>query len=321
MPPDSMQNAESINPQTSLTLQSLVDARHAFQNVRSANTRGQSDFFGQRLSNRRGQGVEFVDLRQYTAGDDIRHIDWNVTARSNEPYTRLYREEREHTITVAVDFRSSMFSGSNCLRAVRAGKLAASVLWRASDTGSRCSAVVQTHSGQQFSRPLAGQKGVLQACELIANEFARELARELARASQSNQQSNPPLSNLLSTINQPKRQSDSWFVLSGFDTNDDNQWRNQLSVSGHIGRMVGILILDPLEANSLPRGSYPFRNNTSVGNAIVNGGNHATLKNTLHNSIDQQIDQFDRAGIPLLVHNTNDSEVSVLARLQQRSLL
>lgn len=313
MPFDSMQTGESINPQTSLTLQALIEARHSFEHVRSAITKGQSDFFGQRLSNRRGQGVEFVDLRQYSTGDDIRHIDWNVTARSNEPYTRLYREEREHTTTVAIDFRPGMFSGSHCLRAVRAGKLAASILWRASDTGSRCSAVVLTQRGQKFSRPLSGQKGVLQAFDLIATEFLK--------AQNTSDLAEPSLANLLNTINQPGRKPDNWFVLSGFDTDGDIQWDRQLTVSGHVGRMVGILILDPLEAAGLPHGRYPFENNTSDSHAVVNRTNHPALINTLHQSIDRQIDQFDRAGVPLVVHNTSHSQHSVLAELQQRSLL
>ncbi len=313
MPLNPMQTAESTNRQTSLTLQSLIDTRHAFQNIRSADTRGQSDFFGQRLSNHRGQGVEFVDLRQYTAGDDIRHIDWNVTARSNEPYTRLYREEREHTTTVAVDFRPGMFSGSHSLRAVRAGLLAASVLWRASDTGSRCSAVVQTCHGQKFSRPLTGQKGVLQACSLIAAEFLK--------ASNANYHPDPPLADLLNTVNQPKRQADHWFVFSGFDTHEDHHWQKQLTVSGHTGRMVGVLVLDPIEAGGLPPGSYSYRRDDTAANATVSHQHQITLKNTLHASIDHHVDQFNRAGVPLLIHHSSHPEVSLLAELQQRSLL
>jgi len=201
----------TVDLQTSLPLQSLIDARHQLPRSLSSKKQGRSEFPGQRISQRRGQGLEFTDLRQYTTGDDIRHIDWNVTARSNEPYTRLYREEREHTTTVVVDFRPSMFSGSQCLRAVSAGKLAASVLWHACESGDRCSAMVVSRYGQSVSRPLAGQRGALQAIELIAAEFNA--------VSDSAEHQDPPLSALLDSINKANRSGGSYVVFSGFDTN------------------------------------------------------------------------------------------------------
>jgi len=146
-------NSNRDHSPVSLTLQSLIDARHDVVRNRSITNIGRSDFPGQRTGSRRGQGLEFIDLRQYNPSDDIRHIDWNVTARSNEPYTRLYREEREHITTVVVDLRPLMFTGSNCLRAVSAGANAARVLWQANESGDRCAAMIIHAFGIEQTRP------------------------------------------------------------------------------------------------------------------------------------------------------------------------
>jgi len=66
---------------TTLTLQSLIDARYDINRNLSSTSKGGTRFPGQRTAQRRGQGMEFIDLRQYNQGDDVRHIDWNVTAR------------------------------------------------------------------------------------------------------------------------------------------------------------------------------------------------------------------------------------------------
>ena len=145
-----------------LPLQALIDTRYDIQKSHSGNHTGGREFPGQKLAQRRGQGVEFLDLRQYVDGDDVRHIDWNVTARTNEPYTRLYRQEKEQSTVVIVDLRSVMFTGSECLRAVAAGRLAAATLWQAAHEGDRCASLVINSNGIQASRPLPGNNGVLQ---------------------------------------------------------------------------------------------------------------------------------------------------------------
>ena len=162
------------SPRVSLSLQALIDARHDVIRHRSTSVIGRSDFPGQRTGKRRGQGLEFIDLRQYNPADNIRHIDWNVTARSNEPYTRLFREEREHISTVVVDLRPLMFTGSEQLRSVSAALSAAQVLWQANESGDRCSAMVIHAFGIQQCRPMAGNKGVLRACLLYTSPSPRD---------------------------------------------------------------------------------------------------------------------------------------------------
>ena len=67
---------------------------------------------GEYLSVFKGRGMEFAEVREYSPGDDVRAIDWNVTARMGRPYVRLYAEERELTVVIACDLSGSQFFGS-----------------------------------------------------------------------------------------------------------------------------------------------------------------------------------------------------------------
>jgi uncharacterized protein (DUF58 family) len=78
----------------------------------SAGRRVDSLFAGDYRSAVRGQGMEFEDIREYVPGDDVRHIDWNVTARTGEPFIKVYREERQVTVLLVVDVSGSTRVGS-----------------------------------------------------------------------------------------------------------------------------------------------------------------------------------------------------------------
>ena len=70
-------------------------------------------FSGEYQSAFKGRGMEFSEVREYTFGDDVRQIDWNVTARSSEPYIKVFEEEREQTLMLCVDISPSGFFGSH----------------------------------------------------------------------------------------------------------------------------------------------------------------------------------------------------------------
>lgn len=96
---------------------------------------------GSRPSPFRGQGLEFDSVREYVPGDDIRSIDWRVTARTGSPHLKLFRQERERQIVVAVDVNSSMrFGTRNTFKSVQAARVAAFLGWRAIAEQDRLSA-------------------------------------------------------------------------------------------------------------------------------------------------------------------------------------
>ena len=98
---------------------------------------------GSRASKVRGRGVSFEEIRQYTQGDDVRTIDWNVTARLQKPYVRVYTEERERPIVLMIDQRQDMFFGSTLMmKSVAAASIAAHIGWMTNRAKDRVGAVV-----------------------------------------------------------------------------------------------------------------------------------------------------------------------------------
>jgi len=266
------EQSEHQTAATSLTLQSLIDARHDVHHHHSTASSTGTRFPGQRAAQRRGQGLEFIDLRQYNPGDDVRHIDWNVTARSNEPYTRLFREEREQITTVIVDIRPLMFTGSDCLRSVYAGQLAARTLWQACEQGDRCAALVISANGLTSSKPGAGKAGVLRALELITRDFAA--TNDYIHTGNKSVDQPPLLSDTLAFTHQNRRASGRYILFSGMDTEDDSQWAELLPVTAMSAQLKAVLILDRLEQEILPAGHYRYQSHR--GTAVTNIGSNNT---------------------------------------------
>ena len=92
--------------------------------------RGFGIFAGERRARNRGRGIDFEEVRLYQPGDDVRNIDWNVTARKQVPHTKVFREERERPTFLIVDQSSTMFFGSRKrLKSVAAAEIAARLAW------------------------------------------------------------------------------------------------------------------------------------------------------------------------------------------------
>jgi uncharacterized protein (DUF58 family) len=98
---------------------------------------------GRYASRLRGRGLDFEELRRYLPGDDIRTMDWKVTARTRSPHVRVYTEEKDRAVLLLVDQRQNMFFGSrDRLKSVTAAELGALAAWRALDVGDRIGAIV-----------------------------------------------------------------------------------------------------------------------------------------------------------------------------------
>lgn len=110
----------------------------------------------------RGTGVEFDELREYVPGDDVRAIDWNVTARMGRPFVKKYMEERELTIMLLVDLSGSMsFGTGHSLKRERAAELAALLAFSASQNRDKVGLISFTDRVEQFIPPKKGTRHVL----------------------------------------------------------------------------------------------------------------------------------------------------------------
>lgn len=117
---------------------------------------------GNYLSRSKGRGMEFDEVRHYQTGDDIRAIDWRVTARTGKTHTKLFREELERPVLIATDLSASMHFGSQLLfKSVQAAHLAALVAWHAKNRGDRLGGIVFNQHEHLELKPRSRKEGVL----------------------------------------------------------------------------------------------------------------------------------------------------------------
>jgi len=117
---------------------------------------------GRYASRLRGRGLNFEEIRRYTPGDDIRTMDWKVTARTRSPHVRVYTEEKDRAVLLIVDQRLNMFFGTkDKLKSVTAAELAALGAWRGISVGDRVGAIVFNDTEMVEIKPAKSQKAVM----------------------------------------------------------------------------------------------------------------------------------------------------------------
>lgn len=206
---------------------------------------------GGHLSALRGRGMEYHESRPYQPGDDIRSIDWRVTARSGQTHTKIYREERERPVLLWLDLTRSMFFGTQvCFKAVLASKLAALLAWSSVQHGDRLGYLV--FSGQQHVefRPTRGRRAALQFIQQLAAHPAWNMADENGNGSEHK-------AGLLALVRlrQVTRPGSLVMLLSDFRFVDD-ECRGQLVELARHNDVVMIHTYDPLECVLPPPGRY-----------------------------------------------------------------
>lgn len=123
---------------------------------------------GRHASKLRGRGLNFEELRNYLPGDDTRNIDWKVTARTREPYVRIYTEEKDRPVWLLVDQRISMFFGSRWkMKSVVAAEAAAVSAWRVLSQGDRVGAVIFDDADLQVIPPHRSEQRVAQILKAV----------------------------------------------------------------------------------------------------------------------------------------------------------
>jgi uncharacterized protein (DUF58 family) len=120
----------------------------------------------------RGQGLEFHEVREYHFGDDIRSIDWRVTARTDKPYVKVFTEERERTVILCVDANAAMrFGTRGTFKSVQAARAAALLGWHANGSNDRVGCLVfgDVAQGIQFFAPARSRRALWQTLKLLSD--------------------------------------------------------------------------------------------------------------------------------------------------------
>ncbi len=233
-------------------LHELTGARFAATNaLLRQRDRASSAMFGGIRSLMRGRGLEFEEVRAYQAGDDVRTIDWRVTARSGRPFTKLFREERERPVLLVVDQRQPMFFGSRCcFKAKLAAYLGALLAWSALEQGDRIGGLIIGNSQRREIRPRRTRKTAMSWLnQLLA--FNHQLNRDTQL--RSGEQS---LLAALTDLRRIARPGSSIYLLSDFCGAEHPQVREQLYALARHCEITALFIFDPLERELPPPALY-----------------------------------------------------------------
>lgn len=151
-------------PGIRVSLSELIEMRHRVREVQLFSSPGRrSPLIGLHHSKLRGRGVDFDQVRVYQAGDDVRSIDWRVTARTQEPHTKLFHEERERPIFILVEQSRRLFFGSGQMfKSVLAAQAAALIGWAALEHNDRVGGLVFGDNEHYEIKPRRSKQSLLQ---------------------------------------------------------------------------------------------------------------------------------------------------------------
>ena len=148
-------------------------ARERLESPRGRAARVKTHFGGMRASRFHGRGMEFSEVRAYQAGDDVRSIDWRVTARTGRPHSKLFEEERERPVWLIVDLGPSMrFGTREAFKSVAAARVAAILAWEAHGEGERVGGIVLAPGSTVELPPARTRRHMLRFLDVIATGTA-----------------------------------------------------------------------------------------------------------------------------------------------------
>lgn len=219
-------------------LASLLQLRHPAQELNIYSRQySRSVLLGQQRTSQRGRGMEFEEVRQYQAGDDVRTIDWRVTARTQVPHTKLFREERERPVLLVCDLRPNMYFGSQVrFKSVQLANLAAQLAWAAIHHKDRVGGLVFNAKTQHDIRPARSKHRVMELLHTLCEEPTQDL-----------QQGSISIAEILLDSRRVARPGSAVFILSDFHDFDDAAHHQPHCLARHID-VSCIKISDPLES-------------------------------------------------------------------------
>ncbi len=306
-----IQNERSGDERVYVSLENLVRMAHKASGFSFLPRQPLHSLLSGRHSTKvRGRGLTFEEIRAYLPGDDIRSIDWKVTARTREPHIRVFTEERERSAYLLVDQRLSMFFGSKVrLKSVTAAETAALGAWRILAMGDRAGALIFNDTEITEIRPHRSRKYVLKILHAVVDKN---------NALSANQKARPNPAMLTSAITSVQRLvgHDSLIALiSDFDGFDEQSRKILLDLSQH-NDVICILVHDP-SATELPDSSNyvitdgELQVELKLADKYVRQRVHEAAKGR----ISQLLDTLHEINIPVLPLNTVEDAAEQIRKL------
>ncbi len=292
-------------------LDALIALRFPARQIDIRRRRALSRMTGGNRSSARGRGIDFDEVRSYQPGDDIRAIDWRVTARTGSAHTKLYHEERERPVLIAVDQRAGMFFGSrHCFKSVLAAHLAALLAWSGLNCGERVGGMVFGNDTHRDIRPRRSRNAALGLLSTIV-DFNHRLYAPGADAAEG-------FADVLGKCRRIARPGASLIIVSDFDGLLQPRAREHLyQLSRHV-EIAALHCTDPLEHQLPPPGEYAVsdgnRRSTLATTAAALRRQYAREASDYHAAI---ADTLQRAGVPCRMATTDDAPFPLLRDLYE----
>jgi uncharacterized protein (DUF58 family) len=292
-----------------VTLKELISLRQAARHISLKSTYVKnSSITGMHPSRFRGRGMDYQESRVYQAGDDVRSMDWRVTARAGVPYVKLYEEERQRPVMLLVDLNPGMFFASQgAFKSVIAARAAALIAWAGVAQGDRVGGLI--FNGDHLEIPPRGSAtGALQLFRLLVQAADPEKGLQESRPGADNND----LDSALKRCRRVTKPGSLVFILSDF-YHLGEETNAQLLRLGQHNDLVAVQIVDPLEIMPPPTGVY----------GVSNGVQHGVI-DTRTQDLKQGYEQWcaahhaeveqvmRRCAIPLLKLSTTDEPAMVL---------
>jgi len=257
-------------------------------------------FSGEYHSIFKGRGIEFSEVREYSYGDDIRTIDWNVTARFNKPFVKVYEEERELTVIILFDISSSTLFGSqdNTKRDTMI-ELAALFSFSAVENNDRVGAVLFSDKIEKFIPPKKDKTHALRVLrELVYIKFQRRGTN---------------LKTAFDFINNTQTRKSIILVLSDFF---DSDYEKPFKVMAKRHDVIPIVFNDPLEMNILNSRGLFFMKDIETGKGhIIDTAHEFVRKNYKRNLMQNQLTRrrlFTSIGLDFIELSTQQPYIKPL---------
>lgn len=266
---------------------------------------------GAYVSHFKGRGMEFDESRPYQPGDDPRSIDWRVTARSTQAYTKLFREERERPVLVVVDLRGNMhFATQGCFKSVNASRAAALIAWAAHHRGDRLGGLIFGNTMHRELRPRLGRQAALRYMHQLVGhkDWSDAIAQETA--TMSRQQA--ALTQAMAALRRVTHPGSLIVIISDFSALSTTAKAYLAGVARH-NEVLAIVLSDPLERELPPPGRYRLvSHELEMGIDTYSRAVRQDYKTAFDARNEELGNYFHRYGIHMLPLSTDDDPVRCL---------
>jgi len=240
--------------------------------------KSKSHLNGPIVSSLRGRGIDFDEVRAYQAGDEIRSIDWRVTARTGQVHTKVYKEEKEKPVYVLLDLRKPMFFGSErYFKSAIACHLASLLAWSSLKNGDRFGSIIFSDNRHQEIKPKSSSKSVLAFLKLAADysqvlsgvEINKNPNTVINNSVDKKTDDNDSISlaNAVQKLLQIIRPGSLVYIISDFHDFDDEVKKNLSLMSRH-NDLIALKVSDALE-HTLPQSQRLLFTNSKAEDSAV----------------------------------------------------